>query len=272
VSCSFTLSPVLAIAVLLPASLSAQRIPVKTRGPLMVAEVRLNGQGPFRMIVDTGATSCSIRPAVARRLHLTAQYRVEDVTPAGNLMIPGTRAVEVQLGSTVAKEVAFLWQGMDGLGETGFDLDGVIGQTFLARYDYLLNYRTKELAIDAAEPVGGKRIGFSLASKRILIPAMHPEEGSLRLVLDSAASNVFLWGMQNAASSASTVLIGLNGKRSASILHMPILVIGDQVLQKLDAVLAPSPEVQKTEDGLLPTVLFQSVYVSNSQSFVKLRR
>ena len=237
----------------------------------MIAEVRLNGQGPFRMIVDTGASSCSVTPRVARRLRLEAQYRIEDITPAGNRVIPGTRSVSVNLGGKTANNIEFIWQEMEGLGATGFDLDGVIGQSFLERYDYLLDYGARELTLDSDEPEGGKPIRFWLASRRMLLPVMDPSDRMLRLVLDSGASNVFLW-RDSGKGAFATTLIGLNGRRNAGLLHMPVLVVGDQLLQKIQAVVAPSLEVQKSEDGLLPAGFFRSVYVSNSQRIVKLKR
>lgn len=263
----------ISLAALVAAALVAEPIPVKTRGPLLLAEVRLNGQGPFRMVVDTGASSCSITPKVARRLHLTADYKVQDISPTGNRIIEGTRSVEVQIGTTVAKDVEFLLQPMDALGDAALDLDGVIGQTLLARYDYLLDYHSRQLILDSEEPAGGQRLQFSLASKRILLQAMNPDEGSLRLVLDSGASNVFLWrALHRSEPGSHAVLVGLTGRRGAGLLHLPVLVVGDQILERLDAVVAPSQEVQEVEDGLLPAGLFRSVYVNNSQSFVKLRR
>jgi len=83
----------------------------------------------------------------------------------------------------------------------------------------------------------------------------------------------FLWraaDLQVPGRHAS--LIAMNGHRAVSLVHMPLLVVGDQVLQRLDAVVAPSPDEERQEDGLLPAALFRSIYVSNSETFVKLRR
>jgi predicted aspartyl protease len=253
------------------AGLSAQTIPLKSRGPLMLIDVRLNGEGPFHMILDTGASSCSVTPEVAARLRLQTTRRVSDITVTGQRMVPVTQSVELEIGGRVAGKVEFLVQSMETIDATGLGIDGVVGQSFLSRYDYLIDYRAREFTLDPEEPGQGKRIRFSTAWRRILIPAMDPAEGSLRLVLDSGASNLFLW-RRSEPSSRSTTLIGLNGRRSAGLLRLPVLVVGDQVIQKVDAVVTPSPDTRKAEDGLLPAGFFQSVYVNNSQSFVKLRR
>lgn len=235
---------------LAPLAMPGQVVPIAVRGPVAVVSVRLNGQGPFRMIIDTGASSCSIAPRVAGLLQLSAEYRVLDVTPAGKRLIPGSRSVEV---------------------------DGVLGQSLLSRFDYLLDYKSGQLALDSVERQSaarpGKQIKFARVAGRMLLPAMNPAEGSMRLILDSAASNVLLWRAGDYQALGTTAsLIAMNGRRAVNLIHMPMLVIGDQVLQRLDAVVAPSTDVDRQEDGLLPAGLFRSIYVSNSETYVKLRR
>jgi hypothetical protein len=262
------------ILFLMAGSLAGQVVPLTLHGPVVVVSVQLNGQGPFRMIVDTGASSCSVVPRVANLLRLKAEYRVLDVTPSEQRWIPGSRSVEVNLGARTTKNVEFLWQESRGFAEAGLDEDGVLGQNLLSGFDYLLDYKSRQLVPDSPEPhAAGKRIKFSRAAGRMLLPAMNPSDGSMRLILDSAASNVFLWrtGGGQGLDRAAT-LVSMNGHRGVNLYLMPVLVVGDQVLQRLEAVVAPYPDQDRLEDGLLPTVLFQSIYVSNSEAWVKLRR
>ncbi len=265
------------IPFLLAAALSGQVVPLTMHGTVVVANVQLNGQGPFRMIVDTGASSCSVVPRVADRLQLKAEYRVLDVTPAGKRWIPGSRSVEVNIGTRIAGNVEFLWQESRGFADAGLEVDGVLGQSLLSRFDYLLDYKARRLVLEAGDRQalgkGGKRIQFARVAGRMLLPAMNPSDGSMRLILDSAASNVLLWragGYQLLERAAS--LIAMNGHSRVNMVQMPVLVVGDQVLQRLDAVVAPQPDEERIEDGLLPAVLFRSVYVSNSEAWVQLRR
>jgi hypothetical protein len=224
------------------------------------------------MIIDTGASSCSVSPRVAGALRLSAEYRVLDVTPAAQRFIPGSRSVEVELGTRFANNVEFLWQESRGLADAGLEVDGVLGQSFLSRFDYLLDYKSRQLVLDS-DAAPGRRVKFTRVASRMLLPAMNPAEGSMRLILDSAASNVFLWRAGDyQAPGAPASLIAMNGRRSVRLLQMPLLVVGDQVFQRLDAVVAPQPDEQRQEDGLLPAALFRSIYVSNSESYVKLRR
>jgi hypothetical protein len=115
---------------LLAGSLAGQVVPLTVHGAVVVANVRLNGQGPFRMIVDTGASSCSVVPRVASLLQLRAEYRVLDVTSVDKRWIPGGKSLEVSLGTRIAGNVESLWQESRGLAEAGLVVDGVLGQSF----------------------------------------------------------------------------------------------------------------------------------------------
>jgi hypothetical protein len=245
---------------------------VVEHGPLLFVEVRLNGQGPFRMMVDTGTTSCSIMPRVVQQLGLAAQYRVHFVTPAGEKVLPGSRSVEVRLGSTVVKDVEFIWQDGSGFENARLDADGVIGQNLLSRFDYLLDYKHREIIIDSAEPHGGQPLKFTLVAGRMVVPAS-TDRPNLRLVLASAASNVFLW-----RSAGERVVgpmedfIAMNGRKGVVVRSLPRLTVGDQTIERIEAGTVTVEDPEKQEDGLLPSSLFRSVFVSNSEQFVKLRR
>ena len=267
----------LSLLLLMSLALPGQVIPIAVHGPLTMVNVQLNGQGPFRMIIDTGASSCSMAPRVASLLKLNAEYRVLDRTPNGKRLTSGTRSVEVALGTRVAKNVTFLWQESRDLAEAGVEVDGVLGQSLLSRFDYLLDYKSGQLVLESPErqaaDTRGKQIKFTRVAGRMLLTTMNPAEGSMRLILDSAASNVLLWrdgDYQVRGLTAS--LIAMNGRRVVNLIRMPLLVVGDQALQRLDVVVAPSLDEGREEDGLLPAELFRSIYVSNSETYVKLRQ
>ncbi len=248
----------------LAASLCGQAVPITVHGVLAIATVRLNGQGPFRMLIDTGASSCSIRPDIAKALRLEPEYRVIEVTVAGERTIPGAKSVRVEIGDRIENGVEFVWQEPSDLA-----LDGVLGQSLLSRFNYLLDYKAKQFFVDATE-TRGKRISFESVARRILLSALSPEEGGIRLVLDSGASHLLLWRVPAIGVSQTVAdVMAMNGRRSASLVHIPLLVVGGHALLRLDAAVLPRSG-QMAEDGLLPAALFRSVYVSNSEGYVKL--
>ena len=93
--------------------------------------------------------------------------------------------MEVSIGNRVAGNVEFLSRPSHGFAEAGLDVDGVLGQSLLSRFDYLLDYKSRELILDNPEPAGngGARIPFTYATGRMLLPAVNPSEGSMRLIV-----------------------------------------------------------------------------------------
>lgn len=224
------------------------------------------------MLIDTGAGSSLLRPEVARALNLKPEYRVTEVTTAGERVVPGAKSISVEVAGRTENGIEFLWAESSGLADAAAGLDGVLGQSFLSRFDYLLDYGSRRFAIEPEE-APGRKMSFVLAAGRILLSAMSPEEGNIRLILDSGASHVLLWrNLSPGASSAPTALIATNGPRSANLIRIPVLVVGGHALSSLDALVVPRSGARGVEDGLLPAGLFRTVYVSNSGGYVKLAR
>src|SRR2546423_7014968 len=147
------------------------------RGLIVVDQVRVNGEGPFRFLVDTGAQSCAIAPALAQRLALRPEFRTLLSTASGERWAGGV-PVRLAIGTHEAADVEML------IFDT-FGFDGVIGQSFLTRSNYLIDYDQRRLVFEpsgGAAPRGG-RTPYDLADGRIRIPGCTPR-GNVRLVLD----------------------------------------------------------------------------------------
>jgi predicted aspartyl protease len=91
--------------------------------------VMINGRGPFHFVVDTGASSSTLSPAVARALGLqpTATVEVNGIT--GVARVPAVKVSRLVAGDMVLadKELPVVWAplmaGADGiLGLAGFDV------------------------------------------------------------------------------------------------------------------------------------------------------
>jgi hypothetical protein len=93
------------------------------------APVFLNGKGPFRLVLDTGASRSAVIPAVAEKLGLDAQtgrqVRVRGVS--GTAMVPLLRIEQMEIGDLLLKPamlpvVADVFGGADGvLGNEGLE-------------------------------------------------------------------------------------------------------------------------------------------------------
>ena len=154
---------------------------------LVLNEVFLNGAGPFRMLIDTGNASSIVRPQIARRLNLKPAYSVDRASVAGVRRVPVAILDEVRAGSVSDRSVEAI---IGDVFQSG--VDGVLGQSWLVRHDYLLDYRNRRIGLDGPAPASGISVPLLSEDGRPVVVAS--VEGNPReLVVDSGASAVVLY-------------------------------------------------------------------------------
>jgi len=162
---------------------------VRSEHALILETVYLNGIGPLRMVVDTGAQSTAVTPAVAARIGVKPRFRVEHLTVSGAHLVTGGY-VHMQTGAFEADSVETIICELDGARRLT-NIDGVIGQSWLARFNYLIDLRADALVLDA-QPPPGRRQPFSLIDGRPAISIAI--DGRLRtVVLDSGTAGLVLF-------------------------------------------------------------------------------
>jgi predicted aspartyl protease len=228
---------------------------------LVLNDVFLNGDGPFRMMIDTGNASSIICPSVARRLKARAAYAVEHVTPAGNRIVPVVVLDQVRTGaiSDQAVEAMVTDSPLPGL-------DGVLGESWLVRHDYLIDYRNHRIVMDGESPSGGLRTALRTTDGRPIVLAEVDGKRS-ELVLDSGAATVVLFET-GGISSRARMLFTAEGPTKAAEGSAQIAVEGLEARRmKIVRVHFAEPA-----PGLLPASAFAAVFVSNRQGFVEFVR
>ena len=130
------------------------------RGGMAVLEVALNGQGPFRFAVDTGAPGpLRLDTAVAEQLALRpVRHEAEgDGSGQNEFTVP---VVEIaRLGVGTFEKVGLEANVMDLRGR-GFEFDGVFGMDAFAEHLLTIDYRNGKVAIDSGSlpPANGRDI------------------------------------------------------------------------------------------------------------------
>ena len=228
-------------------------------GRPVVEGVYLNGQGPFRFLLDTGSQTNQVETGLARKLGLAATFQTDLYTPSGASRVQGGNLSKVALGSAEAEGQKFLFTSCDGIHALSSDIRGILGQEFLSHFDYTLDFRHRELTFGGA-PAAGERIAVSLAYGRMKVPT---SQGAL--ALDSGTDMLFFFRKSlrpaNAQVSSATGL-----SESVTIENAPELRIGGRVYRPMKAEfqeVADAPEA-----GLLPASLFHAIFVSNSEGYV----
>ena len=233
-------------------------------GRPIAEEVFINGQGPFKFLVDTGSQTNQIDAAIAQKLALIPTFRVEMATSNGAALVPGSRVQEVSLGDAIATQQEFMFTSLESIRTVSPNIQGVLGQEFLAHFDYLLDLANHRMIFNPGVPDGGIRSTFAMENGR---PAVDTSEG--RLVLDSGTDTSVLFRNASTAIAPPMAAAGLltnTGSSSVSVLqNLRIKIAGREYRIARAAVLPKSPA---NETGLLPTGLFHAVYFCNSGNYV----
>ena len=224
--------------------------------------VYLNGHGPYQFLLDTGTTLNHLDPWLARSIGLKPTFQSPLLSATGAISVGGADGIEVTLDPVRADDQTFLFGGLDTIQRSLPDVQGVLGQAFLSRFDYLLDLRGKRIEFGTPEPVAGAtRVSFESIAGR---PVVSTSLGSL--VLDSGTVTVTLFGVQ--AINMTHEMFTMTGTAKVGKVSGR-LVIGGRTFWHGEAVAIPRP-AETGAAGLMPVSLFKAVYVCNSESYVLL--
>jgi predicted aspartyl protease len=110
--------------------------------PVVVAEVYIDGKGPFSFILDTGASITSISNELANSLGLALTPGPEITAGGGKVKTSVTTLSEIKLGNDKEQNVTVLVAGyLEMLSKaTGKKIDGVLGYDFMKNYEITIDY------------------------------------------------------------------------------------------------------------------------------------
>src|ERR1035438_3546148 len=228
-------------------------------GRPVASGVFLNGQGPFRFLLDIGAQTNQVEEALASKLGLVPSFQVEMDTRLGTTRARGGRVAEVMLGNATAANQEFLFTTMEAVHALSPDIQGVLGQEFLSRFDYLLDFRGRRLVFGATVPEG-TRIPARVIDGRMAIQTSCGD-----LVLDSGTRALVLFHTPASSAPGRTIRTA-SGAVAVSMVQDATVRVGARFYRPAMTAVAANPAAP--EDGLLPASLFGSIFVSNSAHYV----
>jgi hypothetical protein len=260
---------------------------------LIVIPVRVNQSGPFDFMVDTGSQVTVIDPSLASQLDLKPQGRVGLVSVASYAQASVTVLDTLEADSKVVEKSPAIVQDLRQIQAADPRIRGVLGESFLAHFDLLINYGHRLLCLDETsamrDNVRGERISF--------VPPQHPEDelpfmerlvisvhlsgaGSrpILLQLDSGSDGPILYpGGEEAEVQElvhAAVVQGGNvtsAQRAFAVVPLQNMQIGNRILSHISFVTPVNVGKNvpgRGEDGLLPTLLFHSVFISGADHYV----
>jgi hypothetical protein len=254
---SFMITSAAARAQAKPPAPDGQKIDVISGRPVVDC-VYLNGQGPFRFLIDTGAQTNQVELSIAQKIGLNPTFRSQITTAAGNALVPGGRVAEVALGPATASDQEFLFTGLDRVHQLSSGIQGVIGQEFLSRFDYLLDFSARRVVFGGVEPEGGFRTVFNLVDGR---PAVETDMG--QMVLDSGTALAVLYAA-SIGGSGGRLKTAFGSASMSQTFDLRFRVSGHAYSTTAVAV----PRGSLKESGIIPASLFRSLYVNNSAKYL----
>jgi len=120
----------------------------------IIVPLYIDGAGPLRFLVDTGSSRSAIGEAEAARLALPLVAQTELVTATGSEMRPVARLTNLTVGRARAQALLAPTLSDASVRRLGPGVVGVLGQDFLSRFNYTIDYRHNRLVWHDEEPVG----------------------------------------------------------------------------------------------------------------------
>jgi tetratricopeptide (TPR) repeat protein len=226
----------------------AQPAPVRLDSMLnlLFAEVSVNGQGPFRFLVDTGATQTVLSQKLATQLGLPriASNIMHGVGGEGRLDSGVYRVDSLKLGDVTIKNLPLGTVDNPLLNQV---LDGIIGTATFSDFFITVDYPQRRLELSRKLPAAaGTPVPVWCFSGLLLAPVEVNGKIRANLLIDTGADNTLL-------SHALAAELGVNKDTPGARLEFPIGGVGgldDGVLMVPDVTLKSAIDT-KTYDVLL---------------------
>lgn len=219
-------------------------------------------------MLDTGSNVTLVDPQLISRLDGVSLGNKQLETPAGSRSVSCFRIDQFQLGSRVARSLEVLALPVTSL--KGRRVSGLLGQDFLGKFNYVLDYKNKVLLFEENQELE-KRLASRIFStyrsaKRVLV-MLPPQSSRSRpslFVIDSGAQHLVLFGHQQDGLGFDLKfgyqtgnLNSVVGNQTGLTSRIGFFSIGDTALTDLPVVItaeAPRSKSFRAEKGRYPPV------------------
>jgi predicted aspartyl protease len=245
---------------------------------LIVISLKSGQEGPYDFILDTGADTTVVDPAIAPKLGFVPVDRIRQSTLVGVQSVDRGSIASLSAGSEHVDHLLVLVQDLSGLRKIDSHIMGIAGQNFLTHFNYLLDYRKHLIRLEASseirDAIDGDHVPVDARENRMLVTseAQSCNHAGLRLMLDSGAETVVLLHQASQAlqlpREQDAMVLTSAGQTSLQVGRIHTLTVGSELFRDVVATVPAVDPAERIGDGLLPTSLFETLYVNNLESFV----
>ena len=122
-------------------------VPFRTAGRIMFVEAAINGQAPYSLVVDSGASHTLLTPEAARRLGIRGERKV-----VGTGEVEVTKVESLAAGGAEVRDFLVLIHDLRAARQLRLireEFDGLLGATFLQHFVLTIDYRASRLRFTA---------------------------------------------------------------------------------------------------------------------------
>jgi hypothetical protein len=275
-----------------PGNVSSLRLRL-VQPSLILVPIEINNTGPYDFMVDTGAQITTVDSALVSTLHLKILGEAGFTGIGFHSRTPFVQLDSLQAGSHAVDSVLAAIQDPGQVQISDPHVRGILGSNFLEHFDVLVDYAHSLFCLDDGKLMQANVKGAHIALAR----APHPKrdlpfmeqpivpvhvsgiKAQLLLQLDSGSNAPMLFEAGQELTRALLVSAPLRTRgadgveREFAILPPQEVQVGNHVLPRVPFV-APTDSGENMPkvdfDGLLPTVLFQRVFISYADHYAVL--
>jgi predicted aspartyl protease len=252
---------------------------------MIIIPVSINGSGPYDFLLDTGCAKTIVDQKLADQLGLPreGEKTVVGILASARMSVVHVNSLSVAGASVPGGDVF----SSDHPASVTSNARGILGEDFLRNFDLLIDYRHQTIRIESplgsmAQTALGEHLPLQLSGmfhgqpthNRLVVSGHIPELGDtpMLLLLDSGTNSPTLFrdSLGSGAAQQEPMRAGKFNQwvfTSASTRTVRSLGLGGNSLTNL-TLIAISRRAEVDTDGLVPTSLFHSIFISHQGKFV----
>jgi len=215
----------------------------------MTVPVTIEGQGPFRFMIDTGAQATVVTRQLGNRLGLAPAGRATVVGMASRAPVDLVRLDGLEFAARVIDNLAVPTLEAQHIGA-----DGILGLDSLQDLRVMIDFRQDTIAVDTAKALGGNR-GYEIVVRarhrlgRLIITEATIDGVRTEVIVDTGAQgsigNMELMRRLKASDREHGTTTDVHGKElSGAVDFARTLRIKDMQLSNVAIMFADSPAFQ----------------------------